>query len=354
MCGSSTGIVGRIRIRRWGSHRRDTAGTRHPLSASFHPAIGTPRRRVYPAVMGRTKRTNLPGAPFHLIARLQDGKTQFSGSEPQVLAALARTVRETRTRLLAYAIMSNHLHLLLVQNRHPLANFMQPLLCRLALLVRRRHGGTGHVFQGRYRAHACLDARRLRAAIVYIHLNPVRAGVCRDPLDYAWTSHGAYCCPGQPSWICSDVGVQLFAEDMPGDAACRDAYRRYVTWRCSVDELEQQAERVAGDWIDRPATPQGDAAWWSDFNPSDPELRRSRLDLEAIARHELVRFPGLTLDDLRGGGRIPSVTNARRLVIARALGAGYANAQIARYLRVSASAVSRIACERRRQATDHA
>jgi REP element-mobilizing transposase RayT len=318
-----------------------------------------PSRLVQFRRMGRTRRENLPGAPFHLIARIQDGKPLFTGAEPVVLETIDRTARESRVRLLAYAVMSNHLHLVVVQGREPLSHFMQSLLRRLALFIQRRHGCEGHVFQSRYRAHPCLDARRLRSALVYVHLNPVRAGVCTDPLEYEWTSHASYCGNGLPiSSACAELGLRLFADERNTSAdACRNAYRQFIAWRLRVDALQQQQQRTVGDWAVKPTADGGDDAWWDEFASASSKYTPAldvRPDLEAIARRALSAQPYMTLDVLRSGGRTPGLTAARCPVIERALQAGYANYQIARYLRISASVVSRVASEIRSKAARHA
>jgi REP element-mobilizing transposase RayT len=299
--------------------------------------------------MGRTARVNLPGAPFHLIARLQDGKPLFLGSEAEIVATLSRTIRESDVRLLAYAMMSNHLHLVVVQGRKPLSQFMQQLLRRIALYLQRRHELSGHVFQGRYRAYACLDARHLRAVLCYVHLNPVRAGICRDAIEYTWTSHGAYCGRSEAAadlGVDIEFGLRLFANRDTGPPNLRRCYLRYIAWRSRVDELEKRLDREEAQWVDRPITDLGDDLWWSEFGQSAVGYAPGRLrrpDLERIAKAVIgYAAPGMSLDELRSGNRTAHVTVVRGIAIERAVAAGYANYQIARYLRISPSTVSRV------------
>src|SRR5690606_28499612 len=94
--------------------------------------------------------------------------------------------------LFAYVIMPNHLHLVLRQGEEPLWRFMQPYLRRIAIQVQRTHEREGRVFERRYRDRYCADADHLRTAILYTHLNPIRAGLCSDPREYPWSSHLAW------------------------------------------------------------------------------------------------------------------------------------------------------------------
>lgn len=307
--------------------------------------------------MGRTRRVNLPGAPFHLIARLQERRPDFLGLEQRVTDTILRISCECRVQLLAYAVMPNHLHLLAVQGREPLASFMQPLLRRLALQVQRRHGRQGHVFERRYRAHVCLGPERVRRVLCYIHLNPVRAGLCSSPAQYEWTSHHAYCrTPAtrhshDPRQDAVETGLRLFgcAADITL-ADCRASYRRFLAWRLEVDRLQHDRERTLQDWAAKPVAMAGDVHWADCFGAASSQLLlpARRIELEEIGRAVIAaHFPDMTLDALRAGGRQPAVVAARRLMTERAATAGYANHQIARYLRVSPSAVSRIVCAAR-------
>ena len=88
--------------------------------------------------------------------------------------------------------MKTHVHLLLEVRQIPLSRFMQSLLFRHARYFNKRYGKVGHLFQGRYRAILCDKDAYLLELVRYIHLNPVRAKVVRDPERYLWTSHLSY------------------------------------------------------------------------------------------------------------------------------------------------------------------
>lgn len=94
-------------------------------------------------------------------------------------------------RCLAYCLMDNHFHLLV---RTPLANLprgMQQINSGHAQAYNRRHGRTGPLFERRYGAALVQEDVHLLEIFRYIALNPVRAGLCREPEDYAWSSHAA-------------------------------------------------------------------------------------------------------------------------------------------------------------------
>lgn len=120
--------------------------------------------------MGRQLRPQLPGVPFHVTARVQGRAAWFTGVERPLENRILAAPRRSDATLLAYAVMPNHLHLVVVQGSQPLSQLMQPLLTRIALLVQRRTGREGHIFERRFRASPCLDPDYLRNAIAYVHL----------------------------------------------------------------------------------------------------------------------------------------------------------------------------------------
>jgi putative transposase len=89
--------------------------------------------------------------------------------------------------------MSNHFHLLATPSTDegvPL--LMQAVGRSYVRAYNNRHGRTGTLWEGRYRSTLVQAERYLLACMVYIDLNPVRAGMVPEPADYAWSSHAHY------------------------------------------------------------------------------------------------------------------------------------------------------------------
>jgi REP element-mobilizing transposase RayT len=259
--------------------------------------IEVPIRYFDYSVMGRRKRPYLPGMVFHLTARTQGREKWFDAPTMDCICeAMAIVQQHTDAKLRAFVIMSNHLHLMLQQGRDPLAAFMQPLLTRVALTVRRRYDVGGHIFGRTYWDGACQDADYLLTLANYIHANPVRAGLCPSPGDWAWSSHGVYF-----------------------DAPLRS--------RPVVEPL------LGGDT----------SRVFDVVHPTSLETPPARLDLRDLLLFTLRENAGtaITLEELlvmRGR----EATRLRRLMIVRAAEAGYPGSVIARALRLSESAVSKV------------
>ena len=315
--------------------------------------------------MGRQRRPHLPGVVFHLTARTLRSERLFTPAlRTEALSEVAAVVPASRARLLAVAIMSNHLHLVVQQGPRPVWALMQPLLRRLAHRLQRSHRRTGPVFWRPYAATPCLDPGHARNAIAYTHLNPVRAKICDDPGAYPWTSHALYADErARPRELAAIRAVldpasalPLFSRVRPGAPPdLRADYDAFLRWRLAADRAmetgeirpepddpDSRHEWRDGDWAPRlsplfhaPAgIPRGDRD-----SPADPP----GLDLASVARAVVAaEAPGLSVESVRGRFGGAAHSKLRRLLILRLHRAGHRNVEIARFLNLSESAVSRV------------
>jgi REP element-mobilizing transposase RayT len=311
---------------------------------------------MYRGAMGRQLRPRLPGAPFHITARTQGQEPLFEDAEEHVVGIIRDSVLHSDTELLAYAVMQNHIHVIVVQGRRPLSDYMQPLLRRLALLVNCRKSRQGHVFSRRYSHSACHDPEYFRSMIAYVHLNPVRAGLCKSVDAYRWTSHGDYARGAEPDSaaryaLAIDQAVRVFAcrSEQPVER-CRRDYRAFMRWRLAMDAYLGDESDTLHRVPRMPLSLGGDLHWHREYGSArlvrmtgtaapvvrPPDLR----DHVIISLRELdAEFP---LDLLRSGGRTRPLVRVRAQVIARALSAGYAGVTVAEFLNISQSSVSRV------------
>lgn len=282
------------------------------------------------------------------------------GLRSEIADLIVRMVGRTDADLLAYAVMPNHLHILLRQGQLELSAVMQPLLRRVAHRVQTWHRFEGAVVERRYRDRPCASPGHVREALLYIHLNPWRAGLCGDDLNYPWMSHGAYL-PGVDSLDFGiDPNVQLrlldyFAtgEDRGRDQLCRD-YARWMAWRMDQDRSRSSdptrrtlAETAAVPPLSGPGLPSGEGKPPHRFAPMiryDVSQREARLpDLRDFLTKELGRNPcNSTLESLRGSWLPKTRVGTRARLIRAATQRGYRTGDVARFFRISAGSVSRI------------
>jgi putative transposase len=73
---------------------------------------------------------------------------------------------------------------------HDLSEFMKSLLERFTKWFNRRHSRSGTLWEDRFKSVIVESGIAARTMAAYIDLNPVRAGMVKDPADYRWSSYG--------------------------------------------------------------------------------------------------------------------------------------------------------------------
>jgi putative transposase len=189
---------------------------------------------------------------YHCISRVVDRRFVFAERECEAFRMFMRMYENfSGCRVLSYCIMSNHFHLLLevppmvagglsdeellkrlsalysegfvagvsaelaearnaaddeaagvadtrvaemharfIYRMHDLSQFMKGLLIRFTRWFNRTHSRTGTLWEERFKSVIVESGVAARTISVYIDLNPVRAGMVKDPADYRWSSYG--------------------------------------------------------------------------------------------------------------------------------------------------------------------
>ncbi|MDV4150414.1 transposase [Clostridium sp. AL.422] len=97
--------------------------------------------------------------------------------------------KELNYTVVAYCLMSNHVHLLIKTDKAPLTSLMRRLNSTYALYYNLKYKCVGHLFEGRYFYEMITDYGHLLELSRYIHLNPVRANIVDHPKKYKWSSY---------------------------------------------------------------------------------------------------------------------------------------------------------------------
>lgn len=156
--------------------------------------------------MPRGPRLDAPETLHHVMVRGIEGRAIFRDDQDRedFLRRLEEVVTATGLTVYAWALVPNHLHLLVRTGATPLARAMRSLLTGYAGAFNRRHRRRGHLFQNRYKSIVVEAEPYLLELVRYLHLNPLRAKVVPDlrALDrYPYTGHavllGRRRCPWQ-------------------------------------------------------------------------------------------------------------------------------------------------------------
>ena len=280
--------------------------------------------------MARKPRIHFPGALYHVITRGNRKQGIFLDEKDlqQFLTYLSACKKRYSFRLYAYALMKNHLHLLIEVEKIPLSRIMQTLLFGYAGYFNRRYGEVGHLFQGRYKVILCEKDAYLLELVRYIHLNPVRAKIVKRPEDYTWTGHSSYL--GKRTDPLIDEGFVLEQLSKNRSLAKR-RYRQFV-WEVISSGHEEKYYQVKDQrylggesFIDRVETERKELEDWVYDIP-----------LEAIS-HEVGRAVGITEGKMHSATRDQGGVRGRSLVayLARKT-AGYTVKEIADFFKRSA------------------
>jgi len=145
--------------------------------------------------MARLPRLTLAGYPHHVVQRGNNRQPIFVtvADYQHLLGLVEENAKKFEVSIHAYVLMTNHFHLLAT----PLTDTALPLMMQAVGRSYVRYFNdlqcrTGTLWEGRYRSTLIETERYLLACMAYIDLNPVRAGMVAEPLDYAWSSHACY------------------------------------------------------------------------------------------------------------------------------------------------------------------
>jgi putative transposase len=188
--------------------------------------------------MARPLRICIAGGVYHAIARGNERAPIYRDDADRFafLRMLARVVDRFGWVCHAYCLMGNHYHLVVETPRPNLPTGMQQLNGPYARWFNERHDRCGHVFQARYRSILVQKGSHLLALCRYVVLNPVRAGLCRGPGSYHWSSYRATAGDAPPEpFLTTDWILCCFASSR---AAAQARYRAFV--------LERDPEPLAG------------------------------------------------------------------------------------------------------------
>ena len=111
---------------------------------------------------------------------------------PNLSDCFAGEFRTIRRKAAAYCLMPNHYHLLLQTPDANLARAMRHINGVYTQRYNRRWKIDGQLFRGRYKCVLVQEANHLLELLRYIHLNPIRAGLCKSVDEYSWSSHPAF------------------------------------------------------------------------------------------------------------------------------------------------------------------
>jgi putative transposase len=210
-------------------------------------------------LMPRLARTVFAGLPHHITQRGNRRDNVFFAEEDReiYLEWLEEYCLRHEVEILAYCLMTNHIHLVAVPAQTDgLQCALKPLHMRYTQYINRRRKWSGHLWQGRFFSSP-LDEAYLWFCVCYVERNPVRAGIVERAEDYPWSSAAAHCGLKEDRLLTTDaVHWKLFKGitdwsawlDEKDDEEHLSIVRRNIQKNlpCGSERFIEQLEQVAG------------------------------------------------------------------------------------------------------------
>ncbi len=181
-------------------------------------------------IMARQARLDAPGTLHHVMIRGIEKANIFRDDKDRehFLSRVGEIAKATGTRILAWVLMDNHVHLLLFSGSSGLPKFMRRLLTGYAVWFNRRHRRAGHLFQNRYKSIICEEDQYLLELVRYIHLNPLRSQVVQTLEElgrYPWSGHSVLIGKVRHDWQEKEYVLNQFGKR---ERQSVRAYRKFI------------------------------------------------------------------------------------------------------------------------------
>lgn len=177
--------------------------------------------------MARPLRILFEDAYYHVINRGQGKRDIFCDQEDyhSFQEILKGACQVYGVRIVAYCLMRNHYHLLVQTPKANLSDYMRQVNGVYTRIFNKRYKQDGTLFKGRYKAVVVQEGSYLLRLVRYIHNNPVRAGIVKDPGEYLYSSHKAYLEGKEQEWLRFKAGLKT---QWKNEKDVKKAYREYM------------------------------------------------------------------------------------------------------------------------------
>ena len=302
----------------------------------------------------------------HVISRgIEKRKIFYNDADRNdFIERLAGIAQDGGMGIYAWVLMPNHFHLLCKTEKQPLATSMRKLLTGYVVNFNRRHRRHGHLFQNRYKSIVCQEDRYLKELVRYIHLNLLRAGLVKNlnELDRCpWSGHSALMGRIEREWQDTEYVLSFFGTGQDQ----RNKYQQYLGKGIAMGRRPELVGggliRSLGGWSEVLAIRSRGEKQVSDQRilgdnefvqevisgldklvKENLRLSGQRINIDVLAEKVCEKY-SISLGELRSGSRRRDIVIARGVmswIAVREL--GYSGADVARYLGVTTSCVTRV------------
>ena len=197
--------------------------------------------------MPRAGRVIIDGGTYHILTRGNNGQAVFHHDADcqRYLKFLSAYTREYQLKVYHYALMPNHIHLVLeVADGPSLSKAMHGLNLSYSLYYRKRYKYLGHLWQGRFKNLFIDRENYLLECGRYVELNPVRANLARDPREYAWSSYRIYA-EGLEDPLIAITANPLYEQLGISTEQRQAAYRQFIRDGMAQDQARRAQAQIS-------------------------------------------------------------------------------------------------------------
>ena len=144
--------------------------------------------------MSRQARMKSETGIYHIMLRGINQQQIFENTEDydKFLQILKDCKDISKFDLFAYCLMGNHIHLLIKEGTETLDQIFKRICVRFVYWYNTKYCRVGHLFQDRFKSEPVNSEKYFFAVLLYIHQNPIKAGLCKRVEDYAYSSYSKY------------------------------------------------------------------------------------------------------------------------------------------------------------------
>jgi REP element-mobilizing transposase RayT len=308
-----------------------------------------------------------PGTLHHVIIRGIEKRRIVDDDQDRdnFVSRLGQVAITTRTSIYAWALMTNHAHILLSSGPRGLSHFMRRFMTGYAVSYNLRHRRHGHLFQNRFKSIVCDGEDYFAELVRYIHLNPLRVELVKNLLDlegYPYCGHGVIVGNIQHDWQDRKHVLSGFGRT---EGEAKKAYRKFIGEGVA---LGRRAELVGGGlvrsmggWSEVISLRRRGARELADerilgsgafveriLKEADERVRRQYRrqerpsDLKRLIG-ELCRKQNVSMTELRSRSRRATISRFRRMLACKLIEEhGIATAEVARQIGATTSGISKM------------
>jgi putative transposase len=261
--------------------------------------------------MPRAPQILVEGGLYHVYNRFARGEEIFADPEEAIefLDLLRDLKQRDDLQIFAWSLLSNHYHLAVRTSAVPISRTMRTLQGGFSKAFNRRWGRTGPLWQSRYQARLVDSQRSFDQLVLYVHMNPVRAGLVEDPSKHVFSGHRELLGKVRDPLLDVDDGLLAFGKTIKN---ARRTYLKRMNAALAAEERAEVSDRQPSWTPERELKPTTGRTFVDELGRSTGRERR------LLGAEEFIKLAcaalGASIDSLASSRKDPETTRLHQLV----------------------------------------